>query len=389
MAAGYFFAGIESVAELVEQRLAPLGFVRVQDAGSAQAIITYCPFQSVLENVYLDEGGIMQSAFADTVVIDLSPSTPTFAQELSALCMASNLLFVEAPLCVVDTCAEDPLGDTGNLFCYVSAESAALERASQVLDALVGDTCSTGSAGSAQLARALYSLQQVAQLTAAAEMAALLAGATTAFELVCETPATALSASHDVQSMLLGIASKRYASSYTVQMALAEISAALTTADEAGLVLPHAEAAMHLVELLAMVGGAEKGVPALNLVFQDQAIGQMEGLDWSNAEGAFEHETSGVEDDYSSAMNDALDEGFRYSDFADFDEYDEFQDFEDTSLRDYFEQDSRDPYDDEDEEEEEGFGRDAASAEVLGSTSGYRFVQGHDHGHDHGCGCCH
>ena len=57
---------------------------------TADAIFTYCLTQQQLEDAYWDTDGILSKAKKDCCLVDLSPSTPSFAKELYALARVSE-----------------------------------------------------------------------------------------------------------------------------------------------------------------------------------------------------------------------------------------------------------------------------------------------------------
>ncbi len=63
--------------------------------------------------------------------------------------------------------------------------------------------------------------------------------------------------------MLAAVNTGRFDGTYTVEMLMSELSAALTAADDVDLILPQAEACLHLLELLAVIGGSDKAPAAL------------------------------------------------------------------------------------------------------------------------------
>ena len=169
----YAFIGNEAVGDVVRERLDAAGWTRTADVASAGMVVTYCTSQTALEDAYFDENGIVQAASPNTVLIDLSASTPSFARELNAVAIVSDLAAVEAPLVVADPMLSDALSDRDNLMCLVGGEEDDVEAARPVLDALVGTVQETGGSGSAQLARAAYTLQTSAQIMSAIEADAL------------------------------------------------------------------------------------------------------------------------------------------------------------------------------------------------------------------------
>ena len=112
---------------------------------------------------------------------------------------------------------------------------------------------------------------------------------------------------------------KRFAGGYTVEMLLAELSAALMAADDAEIILPQAEATMHLLELLAVIGGADMAPAALSLVYRDEAAGAEAGLDWTRAEQAYGHDHHHDDDDEDW---DRFDDDDDWNDGADYDGFD-------------------------------------------------------------------
>lgn len=293
----YVYAGHDGFIEAVQFRFAEAGFERVTDVRDAEAVLTYCVSQTALEDAYFDTCGFIQAAKPGTLLVDLSASTPNFARELNAVAMVSDLLFVEAPLVVGDMMRADAFADRDNLRCYVAGEDDAVERACEILKPLVSEVQVTGAVGSAQLARAAHTLQVCARTVAAIEGEALcravsrsLAGG---FSSSFDRPMTVDGAE---ASLLDAVSIGAFSGTYTVEMLMAELSAALMTADDAELILPQAEAVMHLLELLAVIGGSQKAPSALALVYGEEADCAAQGLDWTRAEQAFAHDGCGFED---------------------------------------------------------------------------------------------
>ena len=111
----YLYSGNAGFLEGVAGRLAEAGFVRTDDVEDADAVVTFCASQTALEDAYFDERGFVQAARPGTVLVDLSASTPSFARELNAGAVVSDLVFVEAPLVVGDMMAADAFSRRENL----------------------------------------------------------------------------------------------------------------------------------------------------------------------------------------------------------------------------------------------------------------------------------
>lgn len=283
----FAFFGNATVGNMVERGLGALGYTRTDDVSAAQVVFSYCTLQSALEDVYFDEGGVVQNAKPGTILIDLSSATPTFARELNAVSVVNDLVAVEAPLMVIDVTGNDAFADKANVACFVGGDEDGVQAALPLLDAIVGTVQDTGGAGSAQLARAAYTLQATSQIIAAVEADALYRTFRgSALSLGAQT-GRAGGATPLAEQVLGATAAGMFNGTYTVEMLMSELSAALTAADDLDLILPQAEACMHLLELLAVIGGADKAPAALSLVYGEEAACAEQGLDWTRAEQTF------------------------------------------------------------------------------------------------------
>lgn len=294
----FAYRGNETVGAYVARCLGEAGYEWVDHPGDADVVLTYCTAQTALEDAYFDEDGIVQRANPGALLIDLSPSTPTFARELNAVAVVNDLGIVEAPIVVVNPALPDAFVDPSNIVCFLAGEEDAVKAALPVVELLAEDVQDIGGAGAAQLARAAYSLQNVAQLVSAIEADALyrvVRGEAGAPVADADAP-RAGAATPQAESVLAAVAAARFEGTYTVEMLLGEITAALTAADDADLILPQAEAAQRLLELLAIIGGADLAPAAVSLTYRDEAAAAAAGLDWARAEQAYGH--SHGEDDY-------------------------------------------------------------------------------------------
>lgn len=297
----FAFFGNEIVGTTVVSRLADEGYARTEEVSDAAVIVTYCTSQTSLEDVYFDERGIVQAAMPGTLLLDLSAATPGFARELHAVAIVSDLASVEAPLVVADVTAPDAFAERDNLMCLVAGEDKDVEQAHRLLDALVGVTHVTGGPGSAQLARAAYTLQVTAQIMAAIEADALYRAMQLSSSSLDAVYGRAGAMTPEAERILKAVSEGRFSGTYTIEMLMAELSATLMAADDVDLILPQAEACLHLLELLAVIGGVDKPPSALALVYGEETACAENGLDWARAEQAYSTEEDedehGLDDD--------------------------------------------------------------------------------------------
>ena len=291
----FAYVGEESIGLTLVDRLGVAGF-ELADRDKADVIFSFYADQSDLEDAYFDSEGLIQLARKGAYLLDLSPSTPGFARELYAVAIVNDLHAIEAPLAVRDCAVSDAYGDPQNLVCFLAAEDDEAATVMPLLSAIAGTVERTGGAGTAQLARGVVTLIRAAQLVSAMESDALCRVCVHADDhrRLLELPAVASFVPDAVKSLYAAVAERRFSGSYTVEICMAELMAALTAADDADLILPGAEAAQHLFELLAVIGGSNMSSAALSLAYCDDEICARYGLDWSRAEqlyiGDFEND---------------------------------------------------------------------------------------------------
>lgn len=288
MAKTFAFRGDEKMGTYVAHQLEELGLSRVAEVADADVAFTYCMHASALEDVYFDEEGLVKQAHEGMVLVDLSPSTPSFSRELSAVSAVNDLVFIEAPLAMSDPAAHDALSSPDHLVCYAACEDEGLDEVKPLLESLASQVIATGAVGTAQLAKVRHTVQMAAQIVGAVESCAFERAVRDASSSVDGLNSSDVSLGDISQAMGAAVADEAYESGFDLAFLMADIVAAMTAADDVELILPQLEAAMHLLELMAVIGGAEKGPAALTLLYREEAAGAAQGLDWSRAANLYD-----------------------------------------------------------------------------------------------------
>lgn len=319
MATLYAYVGAPSFIGAVEPRLKAAGFKRVQDVASASLVVTFCTSQTSLEDVYFGDDGLVTVMAPGSVLVDLSATTPNFAREINAVATVNDLVMVEAPL-MVRSLVADPAFGCDNLVAPLACEGDVPDEVRALLEAVFGEVREAGAPGAAQLVRAGHTLELAAHLVAVIEAQAL-------NDAVARSVGTAgkldvrVGGAGAADPVVRALREKRFTGGYTVEMLLAELSSALMAADDAELILPQAEAMMHLLELLAVIGGADMAPAALTLIYHEEAVGAENGLDWTRAEQAYGHRADD-EDDWADDFDDGCGHDHGLGGYDDFDGFD-------------------------------------------------------------------
>jgi 3-hydroxyisobutyrate dehydrogenase len=147
---------------------ARLGAGRAGSAGEAAAncdlVITMLPSSANVEAAYLGEGGIIESAPAGRLCIDMSTIDPGTSQRVAARLRERGLRFLDAPV------SGGVGGATaGTLAIMVGGDAGDLEEARPALAAMGGNIIHVGAVGSGEVAKLCNNLISGSALIAVAE----------------------------------------------------------------------------------------------------------------------------------------------------------------------------------------------------------------------------
>jgi 3-hydroxyisobutyrate dehydrogenase len=330
----FSFVGEASVGHVFERRLEDDGFTFVEDVSKADAVLVYALSQSQVEDLFFETEGLIQKAQRGSYLINLSATAIGLARELNMMATVSDLRAIEAPLVLEDMTAKDPFSFE-NLTCLLAGEDEDINEATGLLESLAARVHVTGQAGTAQKAKAMTSLRLAAELVACVEAEALNREFGDVSPSMPDCASDLDKRSFQAASFVAAMREERFKSSFTVQMWMAELTAALASAEEAGLSLPGAEACLNLLALLALIGGASLSPAALILLYGEESRAAGHGLDWALAAQGYPQDTQGAfgedyfkEDEGDCEDDDFGDEAYGEGDFED----DDFEDDEDGCL---------------------------------------------------------
>ncbi len=297
----FAFAGDERVGAGISGLLEAAGFP-VTDLNNADVVFTYCTNTSALEDLYYDTEGLIRGTRKGAILVDLSPSTVSFACELDGVACVNDHSAIDAPLVVSDMVCEEAFASRENLGIVAGCrEDADYKTVKPMLDAIAHRVMWMGHAGAGQKAKVALTLQRCATLVGAVEAQVALANVGRDVNVMVEDVVDFM---HDMNSIspaqeafAQALLDEEYDGDFTIEHLMAEATAALSSLEDEEMILPQAEACYRLMELLALVGGIDLDPAGLKLVFADEETTNRYGLDWSRADGAFEGCDCGCEDE--------------------------------------------------------------------------------------------
>lgn len=287
MAMSFVFVGDVKVGQPLAQRLVEAGYLAAADVASADVVFTFCEGQSATEDVYFETNGLVQTCGEGAYLVDLGATTPSFSKEIQAVAAVNDLHAIDAPLFVDDPADPDVFEHPESLRVFVGGEEDDYREMLPLLEVLADEVTYLGAAGAGQTALAVTTLQNAAQIASLMEADALCRAsqADTAAMMAAAVDAGVVSVR--VRRLHEAVCNERFDGGFTLEMLFAELTMALAAADDVELILPQGEAAMHLLELLAVIGGSDKGVAALSLIYGEESACAKHGLDWTRAERVY------------------------------------------------------------------------------------------------------
>ncbi len=274
------------------------GFTRELDLNEVDVVFTYLTDPCAAEDIYFDGGGLIGGAPKGAWIVDLSPQVPTVAHEIYTMGVVYGYHVIEAPLFVRDPLAKNVWSNPDSLICLMAAKSA--DEAREILpmiSAIASTVDYIGEAGSAQLARAVLSANRASQFMSAAETINLCERYNTSIESVARFSCSEGFITEEMLDYYQAIAERRYEGDYSIHVMIGELTAATLAADDMGLFMPAADAALQTLNALSILGGGEKSVTAIKLALASEEESKREGLDW-NAMAAFADQMKSLMGDF-------------------------------------------------------------------------------------------
>jgi 3-hydroxyisobutyrate dehydrogenase len=278
----------------------------------AETVLTLLGTTQEIEDVYLGTGGIFENAAPSSLFIDLSTSTPRLAKELYALAAVHDHSFVEAPFLedIEGFRAGELASDEPRIL--AAGESDNLERALPLLRILTPHVAEVGLPGSGTALKLASQIALASALMGVVEavMFATLAGVKG--ELLLDVINQSAAATAVARAFGKKILDEEFYYGCDLRLFFNDLTCALDAADELEIALPGLETAHQLYDLLVLVGGGQKGIHALALIYCDEDQCTRHGLNWELAQRAmdvYERANDGYDDyDFDGDYDECDDE---------------------------------------------------------------------------------
>lgn len=239
-------------------------------AQSADVIFSIVGFPQDVRDITLGERGSLQSAAAGKVLVDMTTSQPSLAQEIYLAAKAKGVHSVDAPVSGGDIGARE-----ARLSIMIGGDAPVVQALMPCWQAMGKTIVHQGPAGSGQHAKMVNQILIASNMIGVCE--ALLYGyrAGLKLETVLESVSSGAAGSWSLSNLGPRIIRGDFAPGFFVEHFIKDMGIALAEAERMGLALPGLALAKQLYVALAAQGHARNGTQALLL-----ALARLSNIEW-------------------------------------------------------------------------------------------------------------
>lgn len=227
-------------------------------AGAADVVITMVGYPHDVEEVYFGQNGLLAGAREDSLLIDMTTSTPSLAQRIYDSARQRGIAALDAPVSGGDIGARE-----ARLTVMVGGDEAAFTRARPVFEKIGRTIALMGNAGAGQHTKMCNQIAIAAGMLGVCEALAYAEGAGIDQTRMIETISTGAAASWSLGNYGPRIIAGDFQPGFYVKHFIKDMEIALVAAGEMGLKTPGLELALRLYRQLAADGHGDAGTQAL------------------------------------------------------------------------------------------------------------------------------
>lgn len=227
-------------------------------AAGRDAVITIVGYPKDVEEVYFGEAGIIAAADKDTVLIDMTTSSPELAVRICEAAKEKNLYAVDAPVTGGDAGAK-----AGTLTILAGGDKKAFDACLPVLEAMGKNINYVGKAGNGQHTKMCNQIAIAGAISGACEAIAYAEGVGLDVRTMLSAIATGAAASAQMSSVVPRLLDDDYSPGFFIKHFIKDMKLAKEEADGAGVKLGILEDVLSMYESLDGQGLGELGTQAL------------------------------------------------------------------------------------------------------------------------------
>jgi 3-hydroxyisobutyrate dehydrogenase len=227
-------------------------------AAEANVVITIVGYPKDVEEVYLGKGGIINNARPGTYLIDMTTSKPSLAQNIYEEAKKRDMFALDAPVSGGDIGARE-----ARLTIMVGGDPSAFKAVEPILKIMGTNVILQGGAGAGQHTKMCNQIAIASNMIGVCEAIAYAKKSGLNPSLVLKSIESGAAGSWSLSNLAPRMIAGNFAPGFYIKHFLKDMSIALESAKEMGLLTPGLELAKSLYEELAEMGEADSGTQAL------------------------------------------------------------------------------------------------------------------------------
>ncbi|EUJ31993.1 hypothetical protein MFLO_07382 [Listeria floridensis FSL S10-1187] len=227
-------------------------------AGHVDVLITMVGYPTDVEELYLSEGGFLETMQPGAIAIDMTTSSPELAKEIYQDGKAAGIDVLDAPVSGGDIGAKN-----GTLSIMVGGEVEVFEKAKPIFEILGGNIVRQGPAGSGQHTKMVNQIAIASNMIGVTEAIVYAEQAGLDPELVLASIASGAAGSWSLSNLIPRVLKDDFAPGFFIKHFIKDMRIALDEANKMKLELPGLELAEKMYQTLAENGLSEAGTQAL------------------------------------------------------------------------------------------------------------------------------
>lgn len=235
-------------------------------AVGADVVVTIVGYPADVEEVYLGHDGIVAGAAPDTILIDMTTSTPSLAMRIAREAMDRDLIALDAPVSGGDVGARD-----ARLTIMVGGDAEAYEAVEPLLRVLGPNVVRQGGPGAGQHTKMANQIAIANNIVGVCESLVYAEAAGLDPSLVLTSINAGSAGSWQLTNYAPRMLTGDFAPGFYVKHFIKDMRIAKAEAELRGTVLPGLSLALQMFEELAARGGQDRGIHALYLIYKGRA----------------------------------------------------------------------------------------------------------------------
>ena len=227
-------------------------------AASCQVIITMVGYPRDVEEVYLGERGLVNHAQPGSYLIDMTTSSPRLAAKIYDAAAAKGIHAIDAPVSGGDIGARE-----ARLTIMTGGDQTAFDAVKDILALMGTNVILQGQAGAGQHTKMCNQIAIAANMIGVCEAVVYAKKAGLDPALVLKSIATGAAGSFSLTNLAPRMLAGNFAPGFYIKHFIKDMTIALESAEELGMMTPGLALAKSLYEQLAAEGEADSGTQAL------------------------------------------------------------------------------------------------------------------------------